>query len=198
LDFGSPPVSPFFPAITTLPYPDDDAPRDDPPSLVSPAAYADALRTSAAAFHRFAASHHTYVQKTTADRLNKHGIPAHFVLGDRIKIYMPPTHAQLQRTGRRAQHIVTWRGPCIITEITAITKANASLHYLGTTNPRLDRAVFKLLWLSPANKTVLKDTRPARNHLPITGKISVEDLPDLHVVTHLSLIAAGRLSHLSS
>jgi transposase InsO family protein len=55
LDFGSPPVSPFFPAITALPHPDDDAPRDDPPSPVSPAAYADALRTSTAAFHRFAA-----------------------------------------------------------------------------------------------------------------------------------------------
>jgi hypothetical protein len=261
LDFGSPPVSPFFPAITALPHPDDDAPRDDPPSPVSPAAYADALRTSTAAFHRFAASHHTYVQTTTADRLNKHGTPAHFALGDRVKIYMPPTHAQLQRTGRRAQHIVAWRGPCVITEIlsastyrvqeecskrffersiinmrpfratsapppphhdllstmalttgtlvavrdsptsafhlariTALTEANTSLHYLGTTNPRIERAVFKLLWLSPNNKTVLKDTRPARNHHPITGEISSEDLPDLLVATHLSLTSAGRLS----
>jgi hypothetical protein len=55
-----------------------------------------------------------------------------------------------------------------LARLTALTEANASLHYLGTTNPRLDRAIFKLLWLSPANKTVLKDTRPARNHLPIT------------------------------
>jgi hypothetical protein len=85
-----------------------------------------------------------------------------------------------------------------IARLTALTEANASLHYLGTTNSRLDRAVFKLLWLSPANKTVLKDTRPARNHLPITGEISVEDLPDLLVATHLSLTAAGRLSRLSS
>ena len=84
-----------------------------------------------------------------------------------------------------------------IARLTAITETNASLHYLGTINPRLDRAVFKLLWFSPANKTVLKDSRPARNHLPITGEISVEDLPDLLVATHLSLTAAGRLSRLS-
>jgi hypothetical protein len=209
--------------------------------------------------HRFAASHHTFVQQTTAERLNKHGIPAHFNVNDRVKIYMPPTHAQIQRTGQRSQHIVTWRGPWIITEVlsdstyrvqedcskrffersimnmrpfrassaptppphhdllstlaltpgtlvavrdtptsafhiarlTALTESNASLHYLGTTNPNFDRAVFKLLWLFPDNKTVLKDTRPARNHAPITGDISTEDLPDLLVATHLALTAAG-------
>ena len=84
-----------------------------------------------------------------------------------------------------------------LARITTLTEANASLHYLGTTNPRIERAVFKLLWLSPTNKTVLKDTRPARNHSPITGEISSEDLPDLLVATHLSLTAAGRLSRLS-
>ena len=30
---------------------------------------------------------------------------------------MPLTHAQLLRTGRRAKHIVSWRGPCRITDI---------------------------------------------------------------------------------
>ncbi len=115
MDFGSPPVSPFFPAITALPHPDDDALRDDLPSPVSPAAYADALRTLTAAFHHFASSHHTHVQATTAKRLNEHGISAHFAINDRVKIYMPPTHAQIQRTGRRAQHIVAWRGSCVVT-----------------------------------------------------------------------------------
>jgi hypothetical protein len=261
MDYGSPPVSPFVPAITALPHSDDDTPREDPTSPISPAAFAEALQTSTAAFHRFAASHNSYVQQTTAARLNKHGTPAHFHVNDRVKIYMPPTHAQIQRTGRRSQHIVAWRGPCLVTEVlsdstyrvqeecskrffersimnmrpfrassapppphhdllstlaltpgtlvavrdtptsafhlarlTALTESTASLHYLGTTNPHFDRAVFKLLWLSPANKTVLKDTRPARNHKPITGDISTEDLPDLLVATHLALTAAGKLS----
>jgi hypothetical protein len=30
---------------------------------------------------------------------------------------MPPTHAQIQRTGRQAKHIVAWRGPCVVTSI---------------------------------------------------------------------------------
>ncbi len=58
----------------------------------------------------------------------------------------------------------------------------------------MERVVFKLLWLSPANKTVLKDTRPTRNHAPITGDISTDDLPDLLVATHLSLTSTGKLS----
>jgi hypothetical protein len=94
-----------------------------PPEMIlplpshSPAAFAEALRTSTAVFDRFAASHHTYVQQTTAARLNAHGTPAHFNVNDRVKIYMPPTHAQIQRTGRRSQHIVAWRGPCVVTEV---------------------------------------------------------------------------------
>ena len=81
-----------------------------------------------------------------------------------------------------------------LARLTALTESNASLHYLGTTNANFNRAVFKLLWLSPDNKTVLKDTRPARNHAPITGDISTEDLPDLLVATHLALTATGKLS----
>ena len=106
MDFGSPPVSLFVPAITALPHPENDAPREDPTFPISPAAFAEALQTSTAAFHRFAASHHTYVQQKTAERLNEHGTPAHFQVNDRVKIYMPPTHARILRTGRRSQHIV--------------------------------------------------------------------------------------------
>ena len=57
------------------------------------------------------------MQRTTQDRLNQHGTPTSFQLNDRVKIYVPPTHAQLLRTGRRAKHIVAWRGPCRITVI---------------------------------------------------------------------------------
>jgi hypothetical protein len=263
MDFAAPPVSPFAPPSPNADHHPDDptAPRQDPPTTVSPVIFADALRTSTAAFHHCAATHKAFMQKSTEKRLNEHGTPVRFHLNDRVKIYMPPTHAQIQRTGRRAKHIVAWRGPCIVVEVlssstykvqeecsnrffersiinmrpfrassapppphhdllstlalthgtlvavrdtptsafhlarlTALTESTASFHYLGTTNPNFDRAVFKLLWLSPDNKTVLKDTRPARNHAPITGDISTEDLPDLLVATHLALTAAGKLS----
>ena len=80
-----------------------------------------------------------------------------------------------------------------LAQITALTETNSSVHYLGTTNPHVERAIFKLAWLSPDNKTVLKPTRPARNHSPITGEITNEDLPDLLVATHLALTSTGRL-----
>jgi hypothetical protein len=66
------------------------------------------------AFHDFARSHLHYTQQTTADRLNLYGIPATFQLADKVKIYVPPTHIQMQKTGRRAKHIIAWRGPCTI------------------------------------------------------------------------------------
>jgi hypothetical protein len=69
------------------------------------------------AFHDFARSHLHYTQQTTADRLNLYGIPSVFSVGDKVKIYMPPTHAQMQNTGRKAKHIIAWRGPCTISRV---------------------------------------------------------------------------------
>ena len=50
-----------------------------------------------------------------------HGVPATFFVGDKVKIYVPPTHKQLLATGRRAKHIVAWRGPCTITVVLSRT-----------------------------------------------------------------------------
>jgi hypothetical protein len=124
MDFGSPPVSPFAPPI---PLDDPDPLHDeahdesqqllDPPTTLSPALAAAAIRVSVAAFHRFAHAHAEYMQATTTERLNIQGNPTTFQLNDCVKIYVPPTHSQLLRTGRRAKHVVAWRGPCTITRI---------------------------------------------------------------------------------
>ncbi len=75
------------------------------------------------------------------------------------------------------------------------TETHASLTYLGNTNASLRNAVLKLVRIDPSdNRTLLKDSRPARNHTPVTGEINTEDLPDLLVATHLTLTAAGRLT----
>jgi hypothetical protein len=85
--------------------------------------------------------------------------------------------------------------PFDLARVTLTTETHVSLAYLGTTNPSLRNAVFKLVWIDPTdNRTVLKDSRPARNHTPVTGDINTEDLPDLLVATHLTLTAAGRLN----
>jgi transposase InsO family protein len=127
MDFGTAPVSAFAPPTpdSTPDIPDDvfdDSQQNIPHTTqLSPTLAAAAIQTSVAASHRYARSHHEYLQSTTAERLNQQGTPTTFQLGQRVKIYMPPTHAQLERTGRRAKHIVAWRGPCRITQLLSPT-----------------------------------------------------------------------------
>jgi hypothetical protein len=264
MDFASPARSPFSSPDPDLTFPDLEDPPSTP-SSISPANFVDALRISSQAFHSFAASHKLFMAKTTQERLNKFGTPLTFSLNDRVKIYVPPTHAQLLRTGRRSNHIVAWRGPCRITKIlspssyemeeessgrtfqrtiintrpfrssknppmphhdlvssaalkpgtilavrdtpaspfhiakvTRITEALLSIHYLGTTSPTMDSAIFRLLWLAPDSRTVLKDSCPAHNHTAITGEIDTDDLDDLLVASHLTLTSTCRLSRKSA
>jgi hypothetical protein len=78
--------------------------------------------------------------------------------------------------------------------ITNTSETNVHLAYLSTANPSLRSAVFRLVWIDPRdNKTVLKDTRTARNRQPVTGDLPTEDLSDLLVATHLVLNSTGRL-----
>jgi hypothetical protein len=79
--------------------------------------------------------------------------------------------------------------------LTLSTKTHVTIAYLGTTNPNLRNAMFKNVWIDPAdNRTARKPTRPARNHTQVTGEIQTEDLPDLLVATHLTLTHTGRLA----
>ncbi len=118
MDFAAPPKSPFGPPDPALFLLDqEDSPDFEPGSPVSPEAFIAALRTSVHAFHALAAAHKLFLAQTTEERLNLHGIPKTFALHDRVKIYVPPTHAQMLRTNRRSNHIVAWRGPCTITRI---------------------------------------------------------------------------------
>ncbi len=116
MDFASPPTSPFGPPDPALLLQTND--QLHAPSSVSPAEFAAALRISVQTFHALAASHKkTFLATTTAERLNQHGTPTIFALHDKVKIYVPPTHAQILHTGRKSNHIVAWRGPCTITRI---------------------------------------------------------------------------------
>ena len=123
-------VSPFEIQYGTLPRsPFDSDPNFKPDSqlptrdLGDPDEYATAVRESAAAFKELATRHQEHVRKDTARRLNKQGTSTNFELGDRVKIYVPPTAADIERTGRPGKHIVSWRGPCTINE-----KISATAH----------------------------------------------------------------------
>ena len=109
LQFGVPPRSPFDPDPRVNP--DAELPTRE---LANPADFASAISESAAAFHRLAKEHQQYARTATATILNQKGRPTTFSEGDRVQVYVPPTAADISRTGRPAKHITAWRGPCVV------------------------------------------------------------------------------------
>jgi hypothetical protein len=119
-------------------------------------------------------THTTFMQQTTKERLNKQGNSTSFKLHDRVKIYVPPMHAQLLRTGRLSNHIGAWRGPCRIAKVLSpvtyemieecsnrtfqrtlvnIRPFRASLPHLITTCSRTPRSIPEPLSLFAAQTT---------------------------------------------
>jgi hypothetical protein len=260
MDSGMHLTSPFAPPATAT-----DIPAALPAAVNAPPSareFVEALRTTMTAFHDFARSHLHYTQQTTADRLNLYGFPAVFSVGDKVKIYMPPTHAQMQHTGRKAKHIIAWRGPCTISRVISqaayemledcsgrlfartlcnirpysasraappphhdllsqdpilpdtilalrdsddanarfrlatvlsLTETTLSVHYLGTTEPRLTRARFLPIWTQADDTITLQVSRPSRHHAPWTGDIDTADVPDLLVASRIYLTATHKL-----
>jgi transposase InsO family protein len=135
---GVPARNPFAPAIPPV---DIDAamPTAD---LEHPAAYAEAVKTSAAAFTVMAQRHSDFERQTTADRLNEVGRPRTYEIGQRVKVYVPPTHEQMLATGRRAKHLLAWRGPCeVIDQLSTTTFAMREI----STRRRFERALVNIL-----------------------------------------------------
>ena len=87
----------------------------DDADLTDPTEFALAVKTSVVAFIRLAKAHSDLTRMTTAMHLNETGFPKAYVIGDLVKIRVPPTHEQMLVTGRRSSHISSWRGPCVIT-----------------------------------------------------------------------------------
>jgi hypothetical protein len=79
--------------------------------------FALAVKTSTQAFVQLARNHDQYVCDETASLLNSSGHPRTFVIGDFVKARFPPTQAELVlASGRRSNHVSSWRGPCRVVE----------------------------------------------------------------------------------
>lgn len=74
------------------------------------------MAVSTRAFSQLAKTHDEFVRNETAARLNENERARTFKIGDKVKVRVPPTAAQMEETGRRAKHITVWRGPCTIVE----------------------------------------------------------------------------------
>jgi hypothetical protein len=89
---------------------------DEEKQLSLPGEFAAAVAVSTRAFSQLAKTHDEFVRNETAARLNERVWPKTFQIGDKVKVRVPPTAAQMEETGRRAKHITAWRGPCTIVE----------------------------------------------------------------------------------
>jgi len=135
---GVPARNPFAPAIP-LANPDAPMPQFH---LGDPVACAEAVKTSAAAFTSMANAHSDFERRTAADRLNETGRPRTYEVGQRVKVYVPPTHEQMLATGRRAKHSLAWRSPCEVIE--KLSDATFAMRELATRR-RFERALVNVL-----------------------------------------------------
>jgi hypothetical protein len=120
----------------------------DPPILTEgkelalPTQFAEAVALSTTVFTAIAKTHDLYVRTEMATRLNEKGSSRVFQIGDKVKVRVPPTQAQLLETGRRAKHVTAWRGPCTILKRLSST-AYATVD--DTTKRRYERVLANIL-----------------------------------------------------
>ena len=80
--------------------------------------------------------------KYSPELLNQFGHPRSYSVDQRVKVYAPPTHEQMLASGRRAKHLLAWRGPCrVIEKLSETTYAVRE----ESTNRRFERAVVNIL-----------------------------------------------------
>jgi hypothetical protein len=128
-------ASSLAPPASTLPLTEDE-------ELALPALFADAVVLSTSVFTAIAKTHDTYVRTETAARLNEKGFSKVFQIGEKVKVRVPPTQAQLLQTGRRAKHVTAWRGPCTVLERLSSTAYAAED---DTTHRRYERVIANML-----------------------------------------------------
>jgi hypothetical protein len=169
---GVPARNPFAPAIPPV---DVDAAMPQA-NVGDPAACAASVATSVAAFTSVAQTHSDFERKTTAERLNETGRPRTFEIGQRAKAHVPPTHEQILATGRRAKHLLAWRGPCeVIEKLSSTTFAMREV----STRRRFERALVNILPCKAATAPKQPSFDPAcSDPLTVDEFIAVRDEPD--------------------
>lgn len=171
IQYGTLPRSPFDPDPNFKP--DSQLPARD---LSSPEEYATAVRESASAFKELATRHQEYAREDTARRLNKQGTATTFELGDRVKIYVPPTAKDIERTGRPGKHIVSWRGPCTINEKISATAYGMTEDRTGR---QFKRTLINIRKYHATEDAPVQHTDPLGDSQLAPGQlIAIRDRPD--------------------
>ena len=83
------------------------------------------ITSAAAEFTRIARAHADFARKITAEGLNSRGrLLKPLKVGDMVKIFQPPSHAEAVRRRRKQKHMCPWTGPM------KVTKKISGTHYL--------------------------------------------------------------------
>jgi hypothetical protein len=139
--------------------------------------FAIAVRTSTTAFVQLAKNHDQYLKEKSAALLNQHGFPRVFAIGDLVKARFPPTKAELDATGRRLNHVSSWRGPCKV-----VDRLSATTYRVMNTDTlrHFERAVSNLLpWKATSAKKACNATYDPETSAPfvVNEFIAVRDDP---------------------
>jgi hypothetical protein len=101
--------------------------------------------------------------------LNDRGFARTFVLGALVKARFPPTKAELDVTGRRSNHVSSWRGPCKIMD--RLSSTTYRIKQLD--NLRLyERSISNLL---PWRATTARTARHARFDAAFSTPLLVDE-----------------------
>jgi hypothetical protein len=117
-------------------------PPDEEGDIAQVRLFAAAVKTSTTAFIQLARNHDQYVKTETALTLNANSHPRTFVIGDMVKARFPPTQVELLATGRRSNHVSSWRGPCRVVD--RLSATSYAIVQLDTTR-RYERMIGNLL-----------------------------------------------------
>ena len=152
-------------------------PPDEEDDIAQVRLFAAAVKTSTTAFVQLARNHDQYMKQETATLLNANGHPRTFAIGDMVKARFPPTQAELLATGRKSNHVSSWRGPCrVVDRLSATAYAIVQLD----TTRRYERMIGNLLpWKATSarkNKSATFDPTASAPFL-INEFVAIRDEP---------------------
>ena len=87
------------------------------------------IMSTAKALNQIAAQHKISSAKEAADILNSKGVKYNFKVGDQVAFYYPPTDKEAKKRGRKAKHLLQFRGPATIEEVLSSSNASFKLKY---------------------------------------------------------------------
>ncbi len=113
----------------------------------------------------------------TTTMLNAKGHPRTFAIGDMVKARFPPTQAELLASGRKSNHVSSWRGPCRVVD--RLSATSYAIIQLDTTR-RYERMIGNLLpWKATSarkNKSAVFDPTASAPFRP-NEFIAIRDEP---------------------